>query len=125
MSKKVVLVGHCGPDASYLRLAVTKAVRDVSLVHADDDASLSKALESGVDLVLVNRQLDWGFATNEGIELIGQLHAKFPDLKIMLVSNFADAQREAMSAGAVNGFGKRDLGTPRVAELLKSALGVT
>ena len=36
MSKKVLLVGHCGPDSSYLRMAVKRAVPEVDILMADD-----------------------------------------------------------------------------------------
>jgi len=122
MPKKVVMVGHCGPDSSYLRLAVSRAVRDVSIVAADDESSLNKAIAGGVDLVLMNRQLDWGFTTDEGVELIRQLKAEHPSLKLMMVSNYEEAQEAAVGAGALRGFGKRELSTPRVAEVLRAAL---
>jgi hypothetical protein len=43
----------------------------------------------------------------------------------MLVSNYADAQQAAVAAGALPGFGKREIGTPKVKELLRSALAET
>jgi hypothetical protein len=42
---------------------------------------------------------------------------------MMLVSNYADAQADAVKAGALPGFGKRELGSPKVVQLLKEALG--
>lgn len=122
MSKKVALVGHCGPDASYLRSAVSGSVRGATIVMIDEAARLEKALGDGLDLVLMNRQLDWGFETEEGVELIRQLRTKHPNVKTMLVSNYPEAQQEAVAAGALPGFGKREIGTSRVVELLKSAL---
>ena len=44
------------------------------------------------------------------------------DVKMMLVSNYPDAQAAAVEAGALPGFGKRDIGSPRVKELLRQAL---
>jgi hypothetical protein len=41
---------------------------------------------------------------------------------MMLVSNYADAQQAAVAAGALPGFGKRELGTPRVSQLIRDAL---
>jgi two-component system, chemotaxis family, chemotaxis protein CheY len=122
MSKKVALVGHCGPDASYLRSAVSGSVRGATILMIDEAARLEKALSDGVDLVLMNRQLDWGFETEEGVELIRQLRTKHPNVKAMLVSNYPEAQQEAVAAGALPGFGKREIGTSRVTDLLKSAL---
>ena len=123
MLKRVVLVGHCGPDATYLRLAVDRALRDAHVTMADDERELDRALAEGdVELVLMNRQLDWGFKTDSGVDLIRELRTANPTVKFMLVSNFPESQREAVLAGALPGFGKRELGSPRVAELLRSAL---
>ena len=122
MTKKVALVGHCGPDGSYLRSAVTGSVRGTSVLMIDEAARLEKALSDGVDLILMNRQLDWGFDTEEGVELIRQLRTKHPNVKFMLISNYPEAQQDAIAVGALPGFGKREIGTARVTELLKSAL---
>ncbi len=124
MSKKVLLVGHCGPDSSYLRLTVRKAVPDVEIVSADDSRELSAALTAGnIDLVLFNRELGYGYDPDTGVEAIRALRTGFPELKMMLVTNYDDVQREAQMAGAQPGFGKKELGTPRVTELLREALG--
>ena len=50
------------------------------------------------------------------------LKARLPELKMMLVSNYPDAQAEAIAAGALPGFGKRELGSERVTKLLREAL---
>jgi hypothetical protein len=122
MAKKVALVGHCGPDSSFLRIAVSRAQRDVQVVAADDDADLKRVLEDGVDLLLLNRQLDYGFHDQEGVALIRRIRAAYPHVKTMLVSNYPDAQAAAVAEGALPGFGKREIGTPRVGELLREAL---
>ena len=122
MSKKIALVGHCGPDSSYLRMTVAKAGRDIQVVSADDDAELKQRLDEGVDLLLLNRELDYGFDEREGVALIRRLRAAFPNVKTMLVSNYPDAQQAAVQAGALPGFGKRELSSPRVPELIRAAL---
>ena len=122
MSKKVVLVGHCGPDSSFLRIAVSRVGKDVQVLSADDGKELNRALEAGVDLLLLNRQLDYGFDDDEGIAVIRKLRPSYPNVKMMLVSNYAEAQAAAVAEGALPGFGKRELGTPRVAELIREAL---
>jgi len=122
MAKRVVLVGHCGPDSSYLRITVSKASPGVQVLAADDDASLGKVLGDGVDLLLLNRQLDFGFDESDGVGLLKRLRRIYPELKAMLVSNYPDAQAAAMAEGALPGFGKRELGTSRVAELIREAL---
>ena len=122
MPKKIALVGHCGPDSSFLRIAVSKAERDVMVLSVDDDSDLKKVLDDGVDLLLLNRQLDYGFDEHEGVALIRKLRARYPNVKTMLVSNYPDAQAAAVKEGALPGFGKREIGTAKANELLRNAL---
>ena len=122
MSKKVALVGHCGPDSSFLRMAVMAADRGIKVMAADDSDELNELLNDGVDLVLFNRELGWGFDQTQGVEVIRTLRATHPHVKTMLVSNYAEAQAAALAAGAVPGFGKREIGTPRVAQVIRQAL---
>ena len=122
MPKKVALVGHCGPDSSFLRIAVSRAGKDVHVVMADDTRELTQVLSDGVDLLLLNRQLDYGFDDHEGISVIRKLRPHYPNVKMMLVSNYPDAQAAAIAEGALPGFGKRDLNSPKVADLIREAL---
>ncbi|MDB5293639.1 MAG: hypothetical protein JWL69_4880 [Phycisphaerales bacterium] len=120
--KKVALVGHCGPDTSYLRLAVSAAQRGTQVLAAEDDQSLKHILDEGVDLLLFNRVLDYGFDEEEGVAVIERVHKHYPNVRMMLISNYPEAQAAAVAAGALPGFGKRDIGTPKVKELLREAL---
>ena len=120
--KKVVLVGHCGPDSSFLRMAVSSASRGITVAAADDQDELDTYLNKGVDLLLLNRELGWGFDQTEGVEVIRSLRTRHPNLKMMLVSNYPEAQAAAVAVGALPGFGKREIGTPRVTQLLRDAL---
>jgi two-component system chemotaxis response regulator CheY len=123
MPPTVVLVGHCRADTSYLRITVSRASRDAKVLVVDDESRLRHLLDGGgVHLVLVNRTLDWGFATDSGVELIRGLRAAFPTVAMMLVSNYPDAQQAAVAVGALPGFGKREIGTPRVTDVLRAAL---
>jgi two-component system, chemotaxis family, chemotaxis protein CheY len=123
MSKKIALVGHCGPDSSYLRMTVMKAAgTGAQILMADDDSELKDALQQGVDLILFNRELGYGFQDKMGVDAIKRLRTTHPNLKTMLVSNYADAQAAAVANGAFPGFGKREIGSARVIEVLKAAL---
>jgi hypothetical protein len=122
MSKRIALVGHCGPDSSYLRMAIKNAVKDATIVAADDDGELQQVIGEGVDLILFNRELGYGFTDGLGVDYIRRLRGARPALKMMLVSNYGDAQTAAVAAGALPGFGKRELGTKRVVELLRDAV---
>jgi len=122
MSQRVVLVGHCGPDSSYLRFSVANALPGAKVIGVDDAAELEQTIKTGADLLLVNRVLDFGFEETEGVTLIRNLRSRYPELKTILVSNYPEAQSAAASAGAVGAFGKRDLGSPRVTQLLRDLL---
>jgi hypothetical protein len=122
MSKKVALVGHCGPDSSYLRMIIQKADKGAQIIFADSDEELNHVLKSEVDLLLFNRELGYGFTEPMGVSMIARLRAGYPKTKMMLISNYPDAQEAAVQAGALPGFGKREIGTPRVVQLLKDAL---
>ena len=122
MGKKVVLVGHCGPDSSFLRVTVSKAEAGITVSMADDSQELKAALDGGADLLLLNRELGYGFDQAMGVDVIRQFRGSYPNTKFMLVSNYADAQAAALAAGGVPGFGKREIGQPRVAQLIREAL---
>jgi DNA-binding NarL/FixJ family response regulator len=125
MKKRVVLVGHCGPDNSYLRMAVAAADKSIQVISADDSEHLVKILQTSPDLLLLNRELSWGFAESEGVELIRHLRTTHPDVKTMLVSNYPEAQAEAVDAGASLGFGKREIGSPRVGQVIRDTLSLS
>ena len=122
MSKTVALVGHCGPDASYLRMAVQSADRSLKIIAADDVDELHAVVKGGVDLILFNRELGWGFEETEGVEVIRQFRKTHPHVRTMLVSNYPEAQAAAVAAGAWPGFGKREIGSPKVAQVIREAL---
>jgi hypothetical protein len=124
-NKKILLVGHCGPDSSYLRMTIKNADPTAQILAADDDGELKQSLEVGIDLVLFNRELGYGFSKPAGVDQIRAVRATHPGIKMMLVSNYPDAQAAAVAAGALPGFGKREVGTPRVTQVLRDALAAT
>jgi hypothetical protein len=79
-------------------------------------------MSDGVDLLLLNRELDYGFTDRRGVDMIRRLRPHHPQLKFKLISNYADAQESAIAAGALRGFGKREIGSPKVSQLLREAL---
>ena len=122
MAKRVLSVGQCHPDGTALRdfLERTFAVEVQSAGTADE--AMSSLHNGPFDLVLVNRIFD---ADGEsGLDLI---HAIKTDsgigkVPIMLISNYADAQEKAVTAGAEPGFGKAQIGTPESIARLEKLL---
>src|SRR3954471_10678414 len=103
MSKRVVLVGHCNVDGPRLQREIESKAAPVKVSRVNDVDDLESAVENGADLLLVNRE-PVGFQ-EEGIDLIRDVRARYPGQKVMLVSDYADAQEEAERAGALPGFG--------------------
>jgi len=124
-SKRIVLVGHCSPDSSHLTMAVTGALPGAKVIRTHDDKGVEQAMADGADLLLVNRAMEPGYGHGDGNAYIRDLKARRPDARVMLVSNYPDAQAAAVEAGALPGFGKSELMTERVKQLLRDAVGAT
>ena len=75
-SRRIVLVGHCGPDMHML--AAMRRVAPESAVAIANDAEELKPHLNGDAVLLVNRVLDDGFETESGIDLIMEITA-LPD----------------------------------------------
>lgn len=120
--KRVGLVGHCSPDSSHLTMAVTAAVPDAKVIRVTDDAGVDKLLKDGVELLLVNRKMEPGYAEAIGTDYIRRLREKHPDVKLMLISNYPDAIEASVQIGAMPGFGKNELLTPATKQKLQEAL---
>ncbi len=120
MSFRVLSVGNCAFDHGQIEqlLAPTGA-------HLEALGSAEQTLAAVDDtcrLVLVNRIID---QTGEsGLELLRTLRDRHPSVAVMLISNYADAQREAQEAGALEGFGKSQLGDPQLVQRLAELLSV-
>jgi hypothetical protein len=121
MSKRILLVGHCGIDGPRLQREIASTLQSTDAVRINSMDDLHEACEEGADLLLVNRE-PVGFSPLMGVDLIKELHEEYPDQKMMLVSDFPEAQEEATAAGAIPGFGKADLGSPKFEETLREAL---
>ena len=106
---QVLSVGNCSLDEAALAMALRQQF-PVEVVAAGDAHDALLALRRRpFHLVLVNRLLHRD--GSEGLELIRQIKAD-PELAatpVMLVSNYAEYQKRAVSEGAEPGFGKSDL----------------
>jgi len=122
-AKRIVLVGHCGPDAFALRSAMQSIAPGAIVENATDEEGAYRAAIAS-DLLVVNRLLDGEFTSPSGIELIRDLSLRGVGARIMLVSNYREAQADAEAAGAVPGFGKRDMYAETTRQRVREALGL-
>jgi hypothetical protein len=118
-----------------LKSVVGRAVPGAEIVMVGTQAQAVEEA-SRANLLLINRVLDGEFADDSGVELIRRLAggagggavggAGGKDgmrATLMLVSNYADAQAEAVAAGggaAVPGFGKSSAGTAATAAAIRA-----
>ena len=122
MKKRVLSIGQCQPDHVMLRRLV-EGRYDAELVPAVDWDDAERQLASGeFVLVLVNRKLDIDYS--DGLEIIRRLKndARLAETPVMMVTNFAEHQQQAVAAGAAYGFGKSELGAPTTHERLSEFL---
>ena len=120
---EILLVGHCGPDAYMLRSFARTAVPGATVTMVNDAQTLDSHL-GGTCLLLVNRVLDGDFESTDGIGLIRAQARRDPPPAMMLVSNYPEAQEEAVKAGARPGFGKSQLGDLGLPGRLAGAVGL-
>jgi two-component system, chemotaxis family, chemotaxis protein CheY len=119
---RVLSLGQCGADhwslATLFARHFSAEVVGVD-TFADARAELAKG---GIRLVLVNRLLDRDGSS--GLDFIAELKrdAALAAVPVMLVSNYHDAQRQAVALGALPGFGKAGLGDTTNLERLRQVL---
>ncbi len=121
-AKRILSVGQCFADHS----SISRILRSTfgAEVVASDSApqALEQLRQEKFALVLVNRILDADGSS--GLELIRAIRAdeQLRDIPVMLVSNYEDAQEQAVQAGATAGFGKAALGQPHMLVRVQSYL---
>jgi two-component system chemotaxis response regulator CheY len=121
-SKRILSVGQCGADHASISYAMRRTFDAETAAAASRESALERLRRETFALVLVNRILD---ADGEsGLDLIRRMQAdeQLRQVPVMLVSNYADAQEEAVAAGARPGFGKGQLGQPEMLERVRAVL---
>ena len=76
MAKTIALVGHCNYDGPMLQKLLTEGISGADVLRINTDEALTKALDAGVDLLLINRE-PVGF-DGEGIDMIGEIRRRTP-----------------------------------------------
>jgi response regulator RpfG family c-di-GMP phosphodiesterase len=122
---RILSVGQCGYDHTQISRHLAQTLGAEVQAGRTADEALAALRRTPFDLVLVNRVGDADGAP--GVDLIRALKGD-PDLAavpVMLVSNYPDAQADAVALGALPGFGKADLARPETTEKLRGALAGT
>jgi two-component system, chemotaxis family, chemotaxis protein CheY len=121
-AKRVLSVGQCGAD----HYGITSTFRQAFGAEVEAASTQGEALrllrQEPFALVLVNRIFDAD--GDSGVDLIRRVKGDeaLRTTPVLLVSNYADAQREAVEAGAEPGFGKAELGRPEMLDRVRPFL---
>jgi CheY-like chemotaxis protein len=121
--KRVLSIGQCAVDHAALSRTLATHFGAEVVPAAGAAEALGRLEQEAFDLVLVNRLFDADGSS--GLDFIRQLTRRQPQriVPVMLVSNYEDAQGEAVATGARPGFGKASLGQPAMLARLKDLLG--
>ena len=124
----VLLVGHCGFDSGGLERAVRNAAPDARVEGVNSRKALEDKLSEAA-LLLINRKLDGSFGVpmgehGDGVELVREVAASDNAPSCIVISNFPEAQQAAQEAGALPGFGKKDVRAESAARSIRTALGL-
>lgn len=109
MKRKLLDVGQCNADHFQISTTLGKFFDiEIQRAHSHDEA-ITLAMDTPFDLILVNRLLDAD--GSPAMDVLSSLKAtpSTAEIPVMVVSNFEDAQKTAVEAGAVRGFGKAAL----------------
>ncbi len=122
----VLLVGHCGFDSGGLERAVQSAAPDARVEGVNSRKALEAKLGEA-SLLLINRKLDGSFGVpmgehGDGVELVRELTTNESAPACIVISNFPEAQQAAEEAGALPGFGKKDVRAESAAQSIREAL---
>ncbi|MFM8186925.1 MAG: response regulator [Pirellula sp.] len=99
---------------------------DVDILRSDQLADTLAILNNQpVDLILINRKLDIDYS--DGMDILHAIKKSdaFRDIPVMLITNYAEYQQQAVAAGAILGFGKLELHAPDTLDRLRSVLQST
>ncbi len=120
MTKKILNVGNCSFDHGLIEELISANFDARVVASSLPDEALEMLRGDHFDLVLTNRKLLAD--SSHGVELIERMKAEpqLAETPVMLLSNFPEAQRAAVAAGAEPGFGKAELDRPEtVAKLAR------
>jgi CheY-like chemotaxis protein len=119
---RVLDVGQCDLDHGAIAGMLRREfAAEVDRAHTEAEA-IAAVQQRRYDLVLLNRIFDRD--GTEGLAALRRLKSEKTTraVPVMLVSNYADAQDAAVAAGALRGFGKAAVESPKTPGLLADLL---
>ncbi|MBR9705217.1 hypothetical protein GOV12_07430 [Candidatus Pacearchaeota archaeon] len=105
--KKVLVVGNCNFDGPRICKFIDSNFSAKSCEAKSIKISKDMIKKDKYDLILVNRVCVGD--GNMGLELVDYIKNENMDIPTMIITNYKDKMDEAITHGAVKGFGKEDL----------------
>ena len=118
---QIVLVGHCGFDSQMLSEFASSASGGIPVCSCKS-MELLEEYRNEHSLLLINRVLEGQFDDLLGVELVKELAEAPCPPKIILISNYEEAQKLAEVNGALPGFGKSDLNKDKARKCIEAAI---
>lgn len=120
--RRILSVGQCSFDHGNLTRAFREHFRAELVSTPDAQSALKDFASGGYDLVLINRLFDED--GDSGLDFLKNQIGVFQKagVPVMLVSNFPDAQMDAVRIGAKPGIGKSTLGSPSFIKAVQTAV---
>ncbi|QDU80666.1 Response regulator receiver domain protein [Polystyrenella longa] len=121
--KRILDIGQCNYDHSNItRFLESHWEVEVDRTHGWTDTERLLSANK-YDLILVNRLMDQDHTEGQAIIESLKSHEQYSNMPVMMISNYADAQEEAVKAGAVPGFGKSALNSSEAQNLVDAIIG--
>jgi CheY-like chemotaxis protein len=119
---RVLDVGNCGHDHGQISSMLQRNFGAETVVADTAAETLERLAREHFDLVLVNRKLDHDYS--DGIEIVKRIKSdpQLSQIPVMLITNYAEHQEQAVAEGALPGFGKLELSSPTTRERLQAVL---
>lgn len=117
--KMVLDIGNCDIDHPRIREIIEANFSCiVDRAKTQDEADRFLASDMQYKLILINRV--GAFDGKEAFPYIKKIKGikRYQSIPVMLISNYEEAQIQAEQLGAVKGFGKDILGSPKLLEIL-------
>lgn len=105
----VLNVRQCGMDQGSIHRYLERHFEADAQAADTRDEVVAELRTNPCDLVLVNRVGDWDGAPGLALIQAMKTDSALAGVPVMLVCNFPEARAEAMTLGALPGFGKADL----------------
>jgi two-component SAPR family response regulator len=100
--KKMLIIGLCYADAQSLKKVLEKNFQANTMDVTRSEEAKNILRQRKIDLIMVSRVLVGD--KSSGIEFLAYVKKNHPEIPIIILTRFPEAQKEALEKGAVGAF---------------------